>query len=352
MIFTNASPFGVIVRFAVSGIIAAGVMAADAMAQQKQPSPGSAKALFGAVQLPSNQESQPIGFYAKGCMAGGVALPADGPTWQVMRMSRNRRWGNPATIALIEKLSRDARQDGWPGLLIGDMSQPRGGPMFNGHASHQIGLDFDAWFRPMPAQRLTIAERETYPFVSLLQKNKFLTVDDRLWTQAHARLLMRAASYPEVERIFVNPAIKKKMCDTWKGDRTNLGKIRAQYGHDEHFHVRLHCPPGATACKPQAPVAPGDGCDKSLAWWFSPAPWAKPKPPVPGAPPPKPPREVMVSDLPAACAAVLHAPSISPAKAKAYGVEGAPSASRAQPSRNANVPQAEVPVQEDQPSAE
>jgi penicillin-insensitive murein endopeptidase len=44
-------------------------------------------------------------------------------------------------VEFIEELSKRAAQNGWPGLLIGDMSQPRGGPMLNGHASHQVGLD-------------------------------------------------------------------------------------------------------------------------------------------------------------------------------------------------------------------
>ena len=79
-----------------------------------------------------------------------MAIANDGPTWQAMRPSRNRRWGHPTMIALIEKLSRDAVADGWPGLLLGDISQPRGGPMLTGHASHQIGLDADIWFTPMP----------------------------------------------------------------------------------------------------------------------------------------------------------------------------------------------------------
>ena len=60
-------------------------------------------------------------------------------------------------IKLIEKLSRDAVADGWPGLLLGDISQPRGGPMLTGHASHQIGLDADIWFTPMPDRRLSRA---------------------------------------------------------------------------------------------------------------------------------------------------------------------------------------------------
>lgn len=156
-------------------------------------------------------------------MTGAVALPTDGPTWQAMRLSRNRRWGNPAMIALLERFSQDAvKYAGWPGILVGDIAQPRGGPMLNGHSSHQIGLDADIWFTPMPARRMTPQEREDLPFTSMLQKDKFLTVNPKVWSQSRARLLMLAASYPEVERIFVNPAIKKKMCDTWTATAPTL----------------------------------------------------------------------------------------------------------------------------------
>ncbi|MBX4929442.1 penicillin-insensitive murein endopeptidase [Rhizobium binae] len=322
MAFGFAQAFRRFGRLALAGAIGAGLAAGDVGAEQKTPSPGSAKALFGGVSLPTQGLAQPIGFYAKGCMAGAVALPTDGPTWQAMRLSRNRRWGNPVTIALLERFSQDAaKYAGWPGILVGDIAQPRGGPMPSGHASHQIGLDADVWLTPMPPHRMTAEEREDLPFTSMLQKNKFLTIDPRVWTESHARLLMLAASYPQVERIFVNPAIKKKMCDTWTGDRTNLGKLRPEYGHDSHFHIRLKCPPGAAGCTSQAPVAAGDGCDKSLAWWFTPAPWAPPKPPKADAKPPKPPREMMVSDLPKACAAVLDAASVASIQAATYDGE-------------------------------
>ncbi|WP_160010774.1 penicillin-insensitive murein endopeptidase [Rhizobium sp. 18055] len=319
MAFRIAQALSTIGKLALAGAIGASIMAGDLAAQQKQPSPGSAKAIFGAATLPTQGGPQPFGFYAKGCMAGAEALPTDGPNWQAMRLSRNRRWGNPAMLSVLEQLSRDAaKYDGWPGLLVGDIAQPRGGPMFNGHASHQIGLDADVWLTPMPSQRMTAEQREALPFTTMLQKNAFLTINPNVWTPAHARLLMRAASYPQVERIFVNPAIKKKMCDTWTGDRTNLGKLRPEYGHDSHFHIRIKCPPGATSCKPQAPVAAGDGCDQSLAWWFTKAPWAAPKPPKPDAKPVKP-REVMVSDLPNACAAVVAAPSVASVRAATFG---------------------------------
>src|SRR5690606_29884331 len=44
-----------------------------------------AKELFGQAKLPSRTASSPIGSYAKGCVAGAVAIPPDGPTWQAMR---------------------------------------------------------------------------------------------------------------------------------------------------------------------------------------------------------------------------------------------------------------------------
>jgi len=293
-------------RFAL--LAAAAALALGALADPSVAEERPAKELFGAKRLPARMDSQPYGSYAKGCIGGAVAIPTDGPAWQAMRLSRNRRWGHPQMIALIERFSQDARALGWPGLLLGDISQPRGGPMLNGHASHQVGLDADIWFTPMPDRRLSADEREKLPFTSMLDKSRFLTVDAKRWTPTHARLVMKAASYPEVERVFVNPAIKKKLCDTWAGDRALLGKVRPIYGHDEHFHIRMKCPPGAAGCKPQAAVPAGDGCDKSLAWWFTKEPWAKPEPKKKDAKPVKP-RFTMLSDLPKACAVVLAGPS-------------------------------------------
>jgi penicillin-insensitive murein endopeptidase len=234
-----------------------------------------------------------------------------------MRLSRNRRWGHPRMIGLLEKLSRDAAKDGWPGLLVGDISQPRGGPMLTGHASHQVGLDADIWLTPMPKKRFTDAERESVSAVSML-KGDSLYVDPKKWTPARTALIKHAASYPEVERIFVHPGIKKQLCDTVTGDRSWLGKVRPYWGHFYHFHVRLTCQPGSPQCKSQPKVAAGDGCDKSLAWWFTDEPW---KPAKPSKEPPKKPRPVMVSDLPKACAAVLAGPAPNSVADVTYGVQ-------------------------------
>ena len=285
-------------RFALAALAAIGATLAPAQAEPL------AKNLFGAQKLPAATAAKSYGFYSKGCFSGGVAIATDGPTWQAMRLSRNRRWGHPAMVNLIERLSREARQDGWPGLLLGDISQPRGGPMLTGHASHQIGLDADIWLNPMPARTLTATERENVSAVSRIKKGG-LTVNEKVWTPAHARLLRRAASYPEVERILVHPGIKKKLCETTTGDRSWLRKVRPFWGHDYHFHVRIGCQPGSTGCKSQAATTPGDGCDKSLAWWFTEEPWRPNKnPDAPKA------RDIMtMANLPKACRAVLAAPA-------------------------------------------
>ncbi len=186
-----------------------------------------AKELFGAAKSPAPMEARAIGFYAKGCLAGAAALPTDGEAWQAMRLSRNRNWGHPKLVALVEKLALEAKtHDGWSGLLVGDLSQPRGGPMLTGHASHQVGLDADIWLTPMPDRRLTNQEREDLSATTMLADDK-VSVDPKIWTDAHARLIKRAASYSAVERIFVHPAIKKALCD---GGRQRQGPRLAEEG--------------------------------------------------------------------------------------------------------------------------
>lgn len=131
----------------------------------------TAKALFGAVDRPSPHDPNPIGRNAQGCLAGGVALPESGPTWQEMRLSRNHYWGDPSLIDFIARYTAQARKVGWQGLYIGDLSQPRGGPV-GGHASHQTGLDVDIWLTPATRLDLTPAERETISAISVLGRDK------------------------------------------------------------------------------------------------------------------------------------------------------------------------------------
>jgi penicillin-insensitive murein endopeptidase len=260
-----------------------------------------AKTLFGAERRASSQAPAPYGGYAKGCLAGGVQLPETGPTWQAMRLSRNRNWAHPETVAFIKRLSaKAAAQPGWNGLYVGDMSQPRGGPMLTGHRSHQIGLDADIWMLPANNLTLSATERENISSISMRRAKGAYT--NSSWTRAHHEILKAAASDPAVARIFVFPGAKVQMCNDENGNRAWLRKIRPWYGHHYHFHVRLNCPTGAAGCVNQDPPPAGDGCADAQQWVDN---ILNPPPPDPNAPKPKPRREYVLADLPTQCAQVL-----------------------------------------------
>jgi penicillin-insensitive murein endopeptidase len=264
----------------------------------------AAKELFARKTEPADLKVRAIGFYTRGCLAGAVALPVNGETWQVMRLSRNRNWGHPDLVRVVERLAnKTAKEAQWPGLLVGDMAQPRGGPMYTGHSSHQIGLDADIWLTPMPTRELTRKEREEMSAINVVADDR-LDVDPTIWTPAHVGLIRIAAQFREVDRVLVNPAIKKALCRDAGKNRAWLAKVRPWWGHNYHMHIRIGCPAGFNGCKDQPPVPAGDGCDKSLDWWFRES-IRFPKPP---AKPAKPRSQVTLADLPPACRQVLLAP--------------------------------------------
>jgi penicillin-insensitive murein endopeptidase len=267
----------------------------------------AAKFLFASKSLPTLGKAMAIGYYPRGCLQGGVELPVDGPTWEVMRLSRNRNWGHPELIHFLKKFAPlAAKATGWHGILVGDMAQPRGGPLPFGHMSHQIGLDVDIWFMPKPDRVLTKEEREKISAINLVAAD-WKHVDPKMWTPAHAAFIRTAAEQPEVERVLVNAAIKKQLC-TMQGDKhpSWMDKVRPWYGHHDHIHVRLKCPADSPNCRAQ-PAVPGDaGCaDKDLASWFS----DKVLHPKPAPTPAKPKPALTMADLPPACKTVLDAPA-------------------------------------------
>jgi penicillin-insensitive murein endopeptidase len=279
--------------FALVGLLLALALPVDAAPTAKQ--------LFGAQTTPSPHRAEPFGGYSKGCIAGAVQLPETGPTWQAMRLSRNRNWGHPEMIEFLQRLSAyAATQPGWAGLYIGDISQPRGGPMLTGHASHQMGLDADIWMLPPQRLDLSRSERENISSISM-QRAEGAYVNGS-WTAEHHKIIRAAAKDPAVARIFVFPGAKVQMCKSETGNRDWLRKVRPWWGHHYHFHVRLNCPRGARACAEQDPIPAGDGCDEAQQWVNN---ILNPPPPDPNAPPPQPRRELTLADLPQACAQVL-----------------------------------------------
>jgi penicillin-insensitive murein DD-endopeptidase len=302
LIATALSPF----MLCVSSSLAGSPEKEHSFDLDKSQEDGSvASELFSQVQLPSSGPPRAIGYYSQGCLAGAIELPRKGPSWQVMRPSRNRNWGHPELVTFVARLGTSvAAHTSWPGILVGDMAQPRGGPLPSGHASHQSGLDVDIWFQPMPKRSMTTAEADTISMTSVVATEGD-QLDPNSWQPADRTLIRLAAEQPQVERIFVNPAIKKALCETRTiEDEGWISKVRPWYGHRSHMHVRLKCPSGSAECTRQMPVPAGDGCDKALDEWFSPpdvlstlqrliTPHREKAP-------------MLIRDLPSTCASIIH----------------------------------------------
>ncbi|CAK0750657.1 Penicillin-insensitive murein endopeptidase [Gammaproteobacteria bacterium] len=252
------------------------------------------------VTHPSRTPPEVIGGPAAGCVSGAATLPSEGHGYQAMRLSRHRLYGHPSLIHFVRTLGEalEARRLGV--MLVGDLGQPRGGPTASLHRSHQNGLDVDIWYwlpEAAKERRLDQDEVETLSAPSMLTKNRH-ALDPTRWTPVQVEMLRLAATHEEVDRIFVHPVIKKTLCDQEQvQDWTH--KVRPWWGHEDHMHVRLRCPPGDELCVSQKPIPPGDGCGADLDWWLE---------AVAAAPtvvhPPHPPAPI----LPAACEAVLRAP--------------------------------------------
>lgn len=208
-----------------------------------------------------------IGGPSNGCIDGAEALPASGIGFVSIRRHRNRHYGHPETIRLIRDLGRAMSRRNGRYVMIGDLAQPRGGRMSSSHVSHQNGLDVDIWLTlaDSPAEAMRTTPEHLDP-PSMLTAKK-LALNERFGPD-QLYLIKSAAQDPAVDRILVNPGIKRALCQR-ENDAAWLRKLRPWWGHDAHMHVRLKCPPDSPHCRQQAPVPMGSGCGSELAWWFS-----------------------------------------------------------------------------------
>jgi penicillin-insensitive murein DD-endopeptidase len=228
-----------------------------------------------------------------GCLTGAAQLPPSGPGFETIHLSHANFWGAPQTIERLELLGARVHAAGIPDRYVEDISKRHGGPLPGGHLSHQVGLDADVSLDVRPHPPLTAATRETVELVSLVRPDQ-RGVEQSRWSPQVIQLLHIAADLPDVDRILVNPAIKRELCHDVTGDRSWLRLIRPWYGHAAHMHIRFRCPPGQTECGQAAPPPAGDGCDATLQWWFD----QLDHPPKPSAP-------ERVPTPPAACKAIL-----------------------------------------------
>ncbi len=248
------------------------------------------------AETPYPSPSRSIGGAANGCLAGGVPLPLSGPGWETLRPERNRFWGNPALISFVADIAANTR--GLGRLLIGDLSQPRGGHMTSGHGSHQTGVDVDILYG-LADHTPTVEERANPDLPSVVADDGGLV--PALWGPSQVSLLKMVAADSRVDRIFVNPMIKKALCASAGADREWLRALRPWWGHADHFHVRIRCPEGNSECIAGAALPEGDGCGAELESWITSGDW-KGRPKASSAP-----EQLRRPEMPEVCRTILSA---------------------------------------------
>ncbi|MBQ8706740.1 MAG: penicillin-insensitive murein endopeptidase [Succinivibrionaceae bacterium] len=216
--------------------------------------------------------SEPVGSYSNGCLVNGIQANPDSEFFQLYHPQNQRHYGDISLIRFLERYSKKVHQKaGVESVLVGDMSSRYGGPFNKGHASHQIGLDVDIEFahRRLPKSKLTTRGN------AVVLVDRGAQVVNSNFSRKYYDMIMIAAQDPEVERIFVSPAIKVAMCDMTRDESLQpyLRKVRPWYGHTEHFHVRLKCPAGAADCQKQEKPEPMHSIaeeKKEALSWFEP----------------------------------------------------------------------------------
>jgi penicillin-insensitive murein endopeptidase len=118
-----------------------------------------------------------------------------------------------------------------------------------------------------PKVGLTPEEREKLAAATMLSADRE-GLDAKKWGDAQKWILQQAVADARVDRIFVNPVIKRELCISESGAAW-LHKLRPWWGHDDHWHVRLRCSAQDPACVATDAIPPGSGCDSTLDWWFS-----------------------------------------------------------------------------------
>jgi len=228
-------------------------------------------------------QTKVYGYYDEGCMDGGIPMTPDSPDdWQCMHPERHRCYGTPDMKSFLEYLSQKNGK-----LGVGDVAQAAGGALIGGHASHETGLDADIRYEILPKGKTLTNEELTNHEAVTVGVHQVNGLPDHpsleshmvngAWNQKLSHLLQTAAEYPGVDRIFVTTPLKLELCREFHslGSYPSwLAKLHPWYGHDDHFHVRLACPPSSPDCKKQKPlpVDPTDptkvGCaGENLKYW-------------------------------------------------------------------------------------
>ena len=211
-----------------------------------------------------------------------VALPINGQTWQVMRLSRNRNWGHPTLVEFLEQLGREGHQ--------GRLARAAG----RRHVAAARRPDADRPCQPSGRpRRRHLADADARPRADAARARGNVghhggrprTARTSIRRSGRRRMPRSSRRRPRTRRSSASSSMRRSRRRSAARPAPiapGCARCGRYWGHDYHFHIRMRCPADSPDCKPQEPVPAGDGCGKELDWWFTDA-VLHPKPP----PPPK-----------------------------------------------------------------
>lgn len=205
------------------------------------------------ASAPLTVSAEPIGSTNEGTLTDAVALPEAGEGFVHMYREHERYWGTPQLIKLIEAtaLDMESKYPGRDRLQIEDLSVKNGGDVTR-HASHENGLDVDiGYYKADGVEHDPTLKNQKFADPMVLKGKVIPNFDvERNW-----ELMKTLHRHGDVHKIFVDGLLKKALCGHAKkmGEYTEnrlvLRSLRHQVNHQDHFHVRLHCPKEAKKCK-------------------------------------------------------------------------------------------------------
>jgi len=235
---------------AILGI--AGSSAANESAMAPAPKRSAVPGRAGPKARATVPASLSIGSPTSGKLEGAVELE---PSSAIrLRHANGAHFGLPGLIGLLERSSkRLAAHFKGSSLHVGDLSRKEGGEIA-GHKSHESGRDADVAFLFVGADGESVAPSE---FLSVDDKgfaveNRSYRFDDaRNWALVEAWVTDPGV---RVEHIFIADRLRARLLAHARAKGTYLPVLHraamamkqpsAGQAHDDHYHVRIACPPG------------------------------------------------------------------------------------------------------------
>ncbi|WP_437588911.1 penicillin-insensitive murein endopeptidase [Sorangium sp. So ce1000] len=184
-----------------------------------------------------------------------------------------RTWGLPVLVKALRRAAfQVAKKHGDSALLVGDLSAKTGG-VLDGHNSHQTGRDADVGFYVVNSKGKTLRMDR---FVAFDDEGNAIGLpgarfdDARNWALVQALLEDRQAG---VKYLFVTDALRARLLAHAAKKRV-AAELRARAAaammsprdadlHNDHFHIRVMCPPSMRAtCIEESLARPACAADE------------------------------------------------------------------------------------------